>query len=684
MKSAFENPQWDDVLSSGQSSTAFPTMVVYEFENFRLDPLNRLLTCAGQEVSLSGRVLDTLLLLVSRPGALVTKEELMASVWSDSFVEDANLTVAISTLRHALGEDPNQRRFILTVPRCGYRFIAEVRELPALPRAAKVIASESPSTMAADEEQPVVNELQSPSVIPSVSNLPEGKTNASGLLQRVRMWQVAVIAAGLLAILAAVGWFLLKPAQPILTLAVLPFTFDNSTSNNSAAVSVPNEFMLIGMSDAMIARLDNEIVVRPTSSVLRYSGAGLVDPVLAGREQRVDAVLTGQLHNSAGNTILKLRLIRVCDGSLLWQSSFQAASSDLSQLAQDAGNGTAREIHSLGALSAHPPAIAASNSVRARTNDPAYRLYLMGRYFWNRRTAEGLRKSEDYFRQAINADPNYAPAYAGLADSYALLASFSVEPGSLANADARSAALSAIQIDPTLADPHASLGMIYFFTDWDMTAAEKEFEEAIRLNPNYVTAHHWYALDLAAMGRLAQALYEIRLARQLDPLSPIIGTNVGWVEYLGRDYPAALRDLHQVLELDPNFARALTRQGIVEMAMGANAAAVTDLTRALALSGDEDPWVEGLLGNAEARAGNRAGAERILAELRKRSSVQYVPPISRALILLGLGRKAEAVAALEQAVDDHSTSMVYARVDPIFDPLRADPAFQALLTHIKQ
>jgi tetratricopeptide (TPR) repeat protein len=258
-----------------------------------------------------------------------------------------------------------------------------------------------------------------------------------------------------------------------------------------------------------------------------------------------------------------------------------------------------------------------------------------------------------------------------------------VEPGSSANADSRSAALSAIHLDPTLAEPHASLGMIYFFTDWNLQAAEREFEQAIRLNPNYATAHHWYALDLAAEGRSAQALYEIHRAQQLDPLSLIIGTNVGWIEYLAHDYPDATRDLHRVLEMDPNFVRARTRLGMVEMATGDNTQAIADLTRALALSGDEDPWVAGLLGDAEARAGNRAAAERQLADLRKRSSTQYVPPISRGLILIGLGRKPEALAALAQAVDDHSTSMVYARVDPALDELRGDPQFAALLTRIK-
>jgi tetratricopeptide (TPR) repeat protein len=441
-----------------------------------------------------------------------------------------------------------------------------------------------------------------------------------------------------------------------------------------------DEVVLLGMTDGLISRLDGELIVRPTGSVLRYSENGPVDPVAAGHEQDVDAVLSGSLDTSDSRRILKLRLIRVRDGLTLWQDSFKGGANDLSRVEQEAGNAAAKQLRALGAQSvAAKPAPA----VMARANDPAYQLYLRGRYFWNRRTVDGLNKSTEYFRQAIAADPNYALAYAGLADSYALLASFSVEPGRLANADARSAALSAIQLDPTLAEPHASLGMIYFFTDWNLTAAEREFERAIQLNPNYATAHHWYALDLAAMGRFPQALYEIHIAQKLDPLSLIIGTNVGWIEYLSRDYASATRDLDKVLELDPNFVRARTRLGMVEMATGNAAAAVSDLREALALSGDEDPWVQGLLGDAEARAGSPAAAERVLTELKSRSATQYVPPISRGLVLLGLDRKPEAITAFAQSVDDHSTSMVYARVDPALDAVRDDPAFIDLLTRLK-
>src|SRR5260370_10681740 len=261
------------------------------------------------------------------------------------------------------------------------------------------------------------------------------------------------------------------------------------------------------------------------------------------------------------------------------------------------------------------------------------------------------------------------------------MASFSIEPGRSATADARAAALSAIQLDPTLAEPHASLGMIYFFTDWNGKAAEEEFERSIALNPNYATAHHWYALDLAAMGRFPEALYEVHRAQELDPLSMIIGTNVGWIKYLNKDYDGAVIEYRRVLDLDASFVRARTRLGIVEIREGKFSEAVHDLTEAQKLS--NDPYILGLLGQALAMDGQTAAAQRVVGQLNTKSASKYVPPFAIALVDIGLGKKNAALSELERSIDDRSTSMVYAKVDPSLDELRGDDEFRELLHRVQ-
>jgi len=311
----------------------------------------------------------------------------------------------------------------------------------------------------------------------------------------------------------------------------------------------------------------------------------------------------------------------------------------------------------------------------------AYDYYMRGRYFWNRRTEESLRRGIEYFQKAVAEDPNYALAHAGLADSYALMASFSAEPGQKAQPAAQAAAMRAITLDPALAEPHASLGMLSFFTDWNGPAAEREFRRAIVLKPNYATAHHWYALDLAAMGRLPESLAEVTRAEELDPLSLIISTNVGWVLYFNRRYDEAVVQYRKALEMDPHFARARTRLGIAYLAKHENAAAIRELETAVHESGD-DPYISGVLGGAKAISGDRSGAQIILRELTTRASSHYVPPFARALVYVGLGDKENALKCLEQAYADRSTSMVYAKVDPSLDLLRKDPRFEAILARM--
>lgn len=599
---------------------------------------------------LPARAFDSLLFLVENAGRLVTKNELLDAVWANAFVEESNLTVAISTLRRALGEDPQDRKYIQTISGRGYRFIASVEVV------------EPPQRIL--EQEPVVPEAAAslPETVPPAPVKDAAPSSASS--SHRLLWTMT---AALVLVLALAVWGLRRHEEHSLrihSLAILPITGKGV-----------DDYILLGLTDSLIGEVGSEVAVRPMSSVFHYSAAP-ADPAKVGREQGADAVVLGSLHQGGDNTVVDLTLYRTSTGKALWSQSFTEKSADTQRLQQSMTRSLSAEIARFvdgGKPAAQPP--------KPAVNEQAYQLYLRGRYFWNRRTDDALHHSIESYRQAIAIDPNYAPAYAGLADSYALLASFSVESGRAATPDARSAALSAIQLDPTLAEPHASLGMIYFFTDWDGPAAETEFERSISLNPNYATAHHWYALDLAAMGRFHEARYEIRRAQSLDPLSLIIGTNVGWIDYLNHDYDGAIAAYRKVLELDPTFARALTRLGIAEIRKGDYAAAVNDLTSADKLS--NDPYITGLLGQALALSGHTAQAQKILQDLKKRSVTKYVPPFSFALIYMGLAQRDAALAALKEAIDDRSTPMVYAKIDPSLDEFRKDAAFQKLISGMK-
>ncbi len=635
---------------------------VFEFDGFRLDADNRLLSRAGEGLPLPARAFDTLLVLVQHPGQLVTKSDLLNVVWAHSFVEESNLTVAISTLRRTLGEDPQDRKFIQTVSGRGYRFISDVHvsDRAAAPgRTALAEAAADPVALVPEPPTAVVSPELSPQGARADTAPPPRRVNWS--------WVAAGVVLGF-ALLSAGAWRMGKArasSARIHAVAVLPMSGEGM-----------NDEALLGMTDAMIGYLGNLVAVRPMSSVLRYS-AGPMDVQAAGREQGADAVVTSRTQGTGSNASLKVSLLRTSDGKLLWSKTYADSADHLAAMQSAADRDLAAELRPMVA----DPGAKVPPTPQTSVTPAAYQLYLRGRYFWNRRTEDGLRKSIDAFRQSIQADPNYAPAYAGLADSYALLASFSVESGRTANPDARAAALSAIQLDPTLAEPHASLGMIYFFTDWNGPAAEGEFARAITLNPNYATAHHWYALDLAAMGRFPQALYEIRRAQELDPLSLIISTNVGWIEYLNRQNDKAVGEFRKVLELDPSFVRARTRLGIAELQAGDLDGATADLEVAAKASGD--PYVSGLLGEALGRGGHTAAAEKILHELQAKAGTKYVPPFALALVELGLVRKQEALTALAQAADDRSTSMVYAKIDPSLDALRGDPQFQAIVAGMR-
>jgi len=629
---------------------------LYEFGAFRVDPVERLVLANSQRIAVTGKAFDILSILLESAGHLVSKAELIKAVWPNCFVEEGNLAVTISMLRKALGDEGPEYKYIQTVAKQGYRFIGDVREV-VLPEA--VQEAIPGANLASIPEAPVA-----PATAPVSDQQPPPRRFSH------RGWLVVAAAAIVLsafAVIAVPRWRSPKAGSGIRSLVVLPFRLSNPDPSL--------DYLRVGMADAIITRLaeTGQIIVRPTTAV--FDSANLpADPLVVGREQKADVVLVGRIETSGERLRANVQLVRVVDGSLLWAGSFGSTQAKLFELEQDIEEKVAQAM-----------SVRLSGSDKAGLSGPptknpeAYRLYLEGRYFWNKRTEQGLRRSIESFQRAVLEDPRYAAPYAGLADSYTLLASYGVEPAEQAYPNAKAAALKALQLDDHLSEAHTSLGMVSFYYEWNWKQAEQEFRRSIELNPNYALAHTWYALELAAVGRSHEALAQIQDASRLDPLSLSVLTEVGRVYYWNRQYDLAIEAFQKVISLDPQFARAHTRLGIAYVAKKNYSAALREFQQSAELSGS-DPYLDGLMGYAQALSGNSAGASEVMTDLAARAKRhQFVPAFSLALVSIGLGDRSGAAEWLDRAYQDRSTYMVYAKVDPLLDPVRSDPRFSGLL-----
>lgn len=638
---------------------ATPVNVLYEFGPFQLDPPERLLLCDGQPVSLTPKAFDLLLALVDRSGHLVEKEELLKIVWLGSFVEEGNLAVTISQLRKALNDDRGQHRYIETVSKKGYRFVAEVKRLDDN---ALIIASSKPGANASP-----VAVLPPLAVMPPVQARPEPpKRWAWGFLIAVAVGfgVLTVIVVGTLHRKASSKQTQALPA--VTSLAVLPF---QTLGTNS-----PDKYLELGMADAVITKLAStgKITVRPTSAIQQYAGTHLSLPAI-GREQGVDAVLEGRIQRDGGRVRVTVQLIRVQDGVQLWADTFDRQFTDIFVLEDALADMAAQSIRLK--LTGEE---SRRFTKRSTERPDAYEAYMKGRYFWNKRTPDALKKGLGYFQQAINLDPGFAEAYAGVADSYATLGLYAVVPPKQAFSAAKDAGTRALQMDDALAAAHATLGLIDFYYDWNVSAADEEFLRALAENPHYAMAHSWYAESLAAKGNYADAVEEAQRALQDDPLSLIVGSNAGWTFALAGQYEHSIETLKKAIEIDPNFPRTHFRLGEVYEQRGEYTTAIHEFEEAVRLSGG-DPYYEGSLGHAYGASGDAAKARDVLRNLQARTE-QYVPPYAIGLVYASLGEKDEAFHWLQKAVEERSTSMVFLRMDPELATLRVDARF-ALLSH---
>jgi DNA-binding winged helix-turn-helix (wHTH) protein/TolB-like protein/Tfp pilus assembly protein PilF len=644
----------------------------YEFGPFQLSTAEHLLRRDGDVVPLTPRVIDVLALLVERNGHLLEREELLSSVWSDSFVEEANLTVSISALRKALGQQSDGHQYIETVPKRGYRFVADVtvvaaeeEELLLRERTrAKVIVER-------EEEREEDNDHAENSTEIEADATAQAKAAVNS--RRRRQALIVGVAAIVVMTAAASWWKTTKTRQAeanaqIRSIAVLPFT--------QLGEAEKDELVGFGMADVLITRIGgmNRISVRPTNAVFKYIGAA-PDIESVGRELKVDAVVEGSIQRIGERTRVTVRLVRARDGELLWAKTFDGSIKDLFELQDQMSKGVAV------ALALNPADEQKSLLTKRYTKSTeAYHAYRMGRYFWNKRRPDDLKKAVEYFEQAIQRDTDYALAFAGLADSYALLGDYGVASAQEVFPKMKRAAARAVEIDDRLAEAHTSLAYAKRLSDWDWPGAEQEFKLAIELNNSYATAHHWYSEYLAGMGRFDEALEEARRAEELDPRSLIINTNLGWILYLGRRYDEAVEELKTTLEMDPNFflAQQLLWQTYVQKGMYDEALSGKEIK-----GSEETREKDELLKKAYDVAGWKGFERKVLELALERKKPGDKPGGPWAVIYAAVGDYDMALQCLEKGYENREAWMVWVKVSPDFDDLRSHPRFQDLLSRMR-
>jgi DNA-binding winged helix-turn-helix (wHTH) protein/TolB-like protein/Flp pilus assembly protein TadD len=659
---------------------------LYEFGPFRLDPTERLLLRDGHPIPLTPKAFDLLMVLVQHSGHLVEKRELLEAVWPASFVEEGNLSVMVHALRKAFGSDHRDYTYIETVSKRGYRFAAEVTLIEYAPFAPAPSSPKAPVEPAA----PPMRLIPSPAVSPSSSDRvqPPALRMPTARWRRVEGDNRLLLLVLALAPIIATGtllWMKIVPGnQPAAvasrtalahSLAVLPFATIGDKSDDI--------YLGLGISDAVTTKLGNtrKIVIRPTSAMSRYVGAAR-DPEAAGREQKVDAVLDGRIQRAGDRIRLTVQLIRVSDGAQMWGDTFDEKYTNIFAVEDAVSEQVARSIR-LELTGEEQRRL----TQRPTENSAAYQAYVKGRYFWNKRTTEGLQKGLEYFQEAVALDSAYTQAYVGIADSYALLGLFNAMSPKEAFPKAKEAASKALEMDPELADAHATLGFVNFYYDWDGLAAENEFRHALRGNPNYAMAHAWYAEDLAAMGRFSEASAEAKRAQEADPVSLTVGAVYGYVANLAGRNDEAIEGFKKAIEIDPAYPRLHFRLGSVYLQKSMYQPALAEFLKAVQLAGGGDrygdQYYEAALGSAYAVSGNAVEARKVLDTLVRRSKSRYVPAYAIATIYAGLGDRERVFEWLERGYEDRSTSMAYLKVDPILKDFRSDPRFAALAQRIR-
>jgi len=596
--------------------------------NWTVSPEMNCLERAGQTHRLEPKIMQVLLALADSPGDVVSKEQIFHRVWPDTFVSDEVLTRSISELRKAFEDNPRESTYIQTIPKAGYRLVAPVT-LPA----------EAKGRGKADK--------------------PARKTWAVGLAATV-----ALLVVGAFLYLYFRTYERRQTAHPKVTsLAVLPLA--------NLSGDAGQDYFADGMTDELTTRLSGIRALRVISrtSAMRYKGTSKTPSEIA-KELNVDGLVAGSVIRSGDRVRISAQLIQAANGSNVWAESYERDLRDVLSLQADLARTIADQIN-----------IQLTSQERSRLvavppiNSEAHDSYLKGIYYWNKFTEPGMKRAVGYFEEAIALDPNYAPAYAGLAHAYHELAYY--EPPIQVMPKAKQAALRALQLDSTNAEAHAALGWIKTHYDWDWSGAEQEYRHAIEDNPGSGLAHGQYAIYLDTMGRFEESLQQHKIAVELDPLWLIERACFGDSYSFARRYDLAREQYQKALELDPTFAQAHAGLAAVYLQEGKFPEAVAHLKKASEL--DADTGFSTGLAFAYAKSGKRNEARTILNRVLTAAHSSYVSPAGIALVYSGLGEQDKACKWLDRAREARDSALAYINVSPGWDGLRSNLCFQELI-----
>lgn len=659
-----------------------PHHKIYEFENFRLDTAQLMLYRDAEEISLAPKAVETLVALIERRGEILSKDMLMETIWTDAVVEESNLAKYLHILRKTLGNQKNGKPFIETFRRRGYRFNGLVSVLDPLPESQPKKINQNYPMLQRPAYDGAVKEATSGRVIaladwrreteeekPMSPAFPaeQGKKTIFPLRKMYLLFAAAGFVLFVLAFFALDKFRSEIPVknEPVKTIAVLPF--------KPLAAENRDEALEMGMADTLISKLGNnrEITVRPLSSVRRYGNLEQ-DALLAGRELGVDSVLEGSIQRRGDKIRVNVRMLKTSDGRLLWTETFDENFTDIFVVQDAISNkvAAALSLHLNGdekmRLTKHP-----TEYVRA------YEFYLKGRFHVLKLTLPDIRRGISYFEQAIEADPNYALAYVGLADAYRSMFAHDINPNEFLP-QAKAAAHKAIEIDPTLADAFAQLGYIVFWHDWDWKTAENHFRRALELDPNNADAYLFYGHLLSNTGRHAESIAMAERARELDPLNLRTNALEGQFRFYAGHHDEAINSLQKTLELEPNYGLARFNLSNCYIEKGKLAEAGEEIQRIKLITGN-NAHLTMLEGYILARSGKRAEAGKLLEDFLKRANERFVPPYSIAMIYNGLGETEKALTWLERSFEQRDQRMVFLKIEPKWKNLRNEPRFISLL-----